>query len=68
MTLHPQRAVGGDIEDWYVEIDELEHLFLHIDGVVREGVWQNDKFTGYFPTKEAANAAIEAYQKKETDK
>jgi len=63
-----KKAPGGNIEDWYVEIDEMEHLFLDIDGVVREGIYQNGKFSGYFPTKEAAEAAIAACEKKESTK
>jgi hypothetical protein len=51
---------------WYVVVGNTGMYYLHKDGIVRNST--NDEagtFPGYFDTEAEANAAIEAYQKKE---
>jgi hypothetical protein len=53
---------------WYVGLirgKPLKPLYLHSDLVMRSTTSHNGEWTGYFDTEAEANAAIEAYQKKE---
>lgn len=49
---------------WYVAASDDGMKYLHSDGVIRRGTVRPDgEYSGYFDTKEEAEAAIKAFER-----